>query len=80
MATSRRNYGKSGRKSRKLNRTSKAANKRIIQRALRAKGKGSVTRVWGMSRSAGFRGQPKLATSLGRIAMGKAAYARRKKR
>lgn len=79
MAYARKKYGK-GRKTRKLNAISSGAVKRTIDKALRAKGKGSVTRIWGMAKSAGYRGQIGLATSLGRIAQSKAGYASRKRR
>ncbi|WBL20760.1 hypothetical protein [Zunongwangia sp. HRR-M8] len=54
--------------------------KRMVNSALRAKGKGSVTRVWRQSRNAARAGNIGLAVSLGNIAKRKAAYASRMKR
>ena len=54
--------------------------KRMVNSALRAKGKGSVTRVWRQSRNAARAGNIALAVSLGNIAKRKAAYASRMKR
>ncbi len=75
MAYPRKTYGK-----RKRPKKSPFESKKMINAALRAKGKGSVKRAWNMAKSAAKKGQIGLAVSLGNIAKSKASYASRKKR
>lgn len=80
MAYSRRKRTPRRRRTYKRTQSNSTSSKRIVKSALRAKGKGSVTRVWRQSRSAARAGNIGLAVSLGNIAKRKAAYASRMKR
>ena len=62
-------------RSRKQSKMSQAGAERLIQRALRAKGPGSVKRVWGMAKQSAAAGNIGVASSLGQIARKKSTFA-----
>ncbi len=62
-------------RSRKQSKMSQAGAERLIQRALKSKGKGSVTRIWGMAKQAAAAGNIGVASSLGSIARKRGNFA-----